>query len=63
MKLEIKEDFVTTTIETEYVATCSTMVGYMYRLCVCAGYDPIGVAEAFQEIGEEMIKIEEDNNG
>lgn len=63
MKITIEADFVTTTIETEHAATCSMMVGYMYRLCVCAGYMPINVAEAFYEIGEEMMEIEEDNNG
>ena len=59
MKITIEEDFVTTTIETEYVATCSSMVGYMYRLCVSAGYSPINAAEAFCEVGEEMIETNE----
>ena len=59
MKITIKEDFVTTTIETEYAATCSSMVGYMYRFCVSAGYSPINAAEAFYEIGKEMMEANE----
>lgn len=58
MKIEIKTDFSTYTVETEYTLALTQTVEHMYRLCVCAGYSPLGAAEAFIEHGKEILEAE-----
>ena len=58
MKIEIKTDFSTYTVETEYTLALTQTVEHMYRLCVCSGFSPIGTAEVFIEYGKEILEAE-----
>ena len=62
MKIEIKTDFSTYTstysVKTEYTQALDQTVEHMYRLCVCAGFSPLGTAEAFIEYGKEILEAE-----
>jgi hypothetical protein len=58
MKIEIKSDFSTYTVETEYTLSVLQAVKHMYRLCICAGFSPRGTAEAFVKHGEEILEAE-----
>ena len=58
MKIEIKTDFSTYTVETEYTLPLPQAVEHMYRLCICAGFSPLETANAFVEQGKEILEAE-----
>ena len=58
MKLSLEIQTTKSTIETEYTPALMEMVAHMYRLCVGAGFSPIGTAEVFLEHGKEILESE-----
>lgn len=58
MKLSLEIDTTKSTIETEYSPQLMEMTEHMYRLCVGAGFSPVGTAEAFLEHGQQILEAE-----
>lgn len=58
MKLSLEIQTTKSTIETEYTPALMEMVEHMYRLCLGAGFSPLGTADAFLEHGKEILEAE-----
>ena len=58
MKLTLQIHTTQITIETDYTPALTETVEHLYRLCVCSGFSPTGVAEAFVAHGNDMLEAE-----